>query len=625
MAGCLLCRFQNIFLTLLQPHIVSCTIGDIKAGNILLSPMPNQMNEKDREFSLLHCILKIGDFGLAVKMSDEDDWDIAQQTFCGTPSCLAPEIIIGSSKSDAIVLENFVDANGNTKAVDENVGYGLPADLWSTGCLLYGKISEVGLEIHIFTMLMLAWVIVMLCGRYPFSHPPGCGGERRSEGNVVQKTLGRVVHGQWSIPNGIEIGLHAMSLLKQLLSLNPQERGFARGLVSTHLFFVVPNLVNVERTRQRNTIVLYGTSKKGRSVLQRDLVSSPQSQSHLKPIHPKRPSFVNPILGIGIFFPGKYQWVEILSGTQVLFTAFLLPCQLGVVMQCERIETSRKEAGVWIHLLETGKEICVGKLAPQQTLHKPLNVFNRFKIANAATASLVNEAFQRRPRQIWNMTNSHQNDVYSSTNTMLPSSQTQATLHSIPTAQSMPQINNWRKQYKPLSSILIAKNRIYFAIYKKLEKFLERNEIFLQSQIEMSVHHMADGSKTNQGLSLDNKLCSVTTFRDDKTRYIIVTFKDAVQLKYSPSTEAGHLVNPADPDNIIVNVEFCGKLQRLIALDTDCAGLYSFHLRFAHEAIAKLLEVCRTNFLKPYNVPVIVEARGQSYKDWRLITQRFER
>lgn len=144
---------QHIPDTLSTSYCIICTLGDIKAGNILLSPMPNRTNEKDREFSLLHCILKIGDFGLAVKMSDEDDWDIAQQTFCGTPSCLAPEIILGSSKSDASVVKNFVDANGNSKAVDENVGYGLPADLWSAGCLLYGKISEVGLEIHIFTML----------------------------------------------------------------------------------------------------------------------------------------------------------------------------------------------------------------------------------------------------------------------------------------------------------------------------------------------------------------------------------------------------------------------------------------------------------------------------------------
>jgi len=478
---------------------------------------------------------------------------------------------------------------------------------------------------------MLVWVAVMLCGRYPFSHPPhsmGCGGERRSEGNVVQKTLARVSRGQWSIPNGIEIGLHAMSLLKQLLTMNPQERGFARGLVSTHLFFVVPNLPNTERTRQRNTIALYGTSKKGQSVLQRDFVSSPQTQSQLKPlIHPKRPSFVNPIVGTSKTFPGKYQWVEILSGTRFLFTAFLLPRQLGVVMQCERIETSRKQAGAWIHILETGKEICAGKLAPQQTLHSTLNLFNGCKIANAASASLVNEAFQRRPRRNWNMTmtNSRQNDVHTSTNTMHALSQTQSTLHSIPTTQSMPQISYWRKQYKPLSSILTAKNRSYIAIYKRLEIFLKIEEIFLQSQIQMSVHHMANVSTTNQGLSLDNELCSVTTICDDKTRYILVAFKDAIQIKYSPSTEVGHLVNPADPDNTIVNVEFCGKLQRLIALDTDDAGLYSFHLRFAHEAITKLLEVCRTNFLKPYKMPVIVEARGQSCRDWRLISQRFER
>ncbi|KAL7524174.1 hypothetical protein ACHAXR_000466, partial [Thalassiosira sp. AJA248-18] len=72
---------------------------DVKAPNIFLCPIHNPNNETSPkrggqvlQFSLLDCQLKLGDFGLAVQMKDDDDWYEAQTTFCGTPSCLAPEV-----------------------------------------------------------------------------------------------------------------------------------------------------------------------------------------------------------------------------------------------------------------------------------------------------------------------------------------------------------------------------------------------------------------------------------------------------------------------------------------------------------------------------------------------------
>mmetsp|Transcript_19565 Transcript_19565/g.29307 ORF Transcript_19565/g.29307 Transcript_19565/m.29307 type:complete len:359 (+) Transcript_19565:798-1874(+) len=67
---------------------------DIKAGNILLSMSPSSEHKSlpsgkydgnheirnQNSFTLFDCCLKIGDFGLAVQMSDDDDWDDAQHT-----------------------------------------------------------------------------------------------------------------------------------------------------------------------------------------------------------------------------------------------------------------------------------------------------------------------------------------------------------------------------------------------------------------------------------------------------------------------------------------------------------------------------------------------------------------
>ena len=410
----------------------------------------------------------------------------------------------------------------------------------------------------------------MLFGRYPFSHrtPESmrhCG-ERSSEGSRLKKTLERVVQGQWSIPIGVEVEPHALSLLKQLLSINPKERGFARGLVSTHLFFVASNFRSHSKEKR-----------------QKESLSNLSKRARYSP-------FINPIEGISKIFPGKYQWIELRLGTKFFFTVFLLPSKLGVVMQCERSGTMIK--GAWMHLSNSGKEICVGKLTPHDV--------------NIAPVTLVKEAFQRRPRQ--NVCSKH----VSSTGTIHASSQT---LHSARSSHSTPQMSR-SKQYQPLSSILTTKNRpTCLAMYKCLEIFL-RSSITLQSNLCMRVNQ----SNTKPTACFDNELCSVTTICDDETRYMLVTFKDAIQLHYSPSTEVGRLMNLSDSENMIGSIKFSRKLQRLMLLNTNEAGLYSFHLRFAYEAITKLLEVCRDNVLKPFDRPLIVEARGRSHRDWRLVS-----
>ena len=119
-------------------------------------------------------------------------------------------------------------------------GYGQPADLWSTGCLLY----------------------TMIVGRNPFALPattPASGGsghrdrgmttkvttatteeeeEEEEETRRIRRIIDRVVRGDWSVPAGVRMTDGSMeSLLVQLLEMQPRKRGTARGILNLHPFF----------------------------------------------------------------------------------------------------------------------------------------------------------------------------------------------------------------------------------------------------------------------------------------------------------------------------------------------------------------------------------------------------
>jgi len=95
-------------------------------------------------------------------MPQNSDWNNAQHTICGTPNYIAPEVALSSDYRVAI------DADADA---DADVGHGLPADLWSVGCLFYSMLVSV---------------------------PPfyGTGG--------VGLTLSRVLKGKWALPRLIE-------------------------------------------------------------------------------------------------------------------------------------------------------------------------------------------------------------------------------------------------------------------------------------------------------------------------------------------------------------------------------------------------------------------------------------
>lgn len=68
---------------------------DLKLGNLFLSE---------------NMQIKLGDFGLAARLSDENE---KRYTICGTPNYIAPEVL------------------------NQREGHSRPADLWSVGVILY--------------------------------------------------------------------------------------------------------------------------------------------------------------------------------------------------------------------------------------------------------------------------------------------------------------------------------------------------------------------------------------------------------------------------------------------------------------------------------------------------------
>ncbi|KAJ3052841.1 hypothetical protein HK097_005568 [Rhizophlyctis rosea] len=104
--------------------------------------------------------LKIGDFGLAVKLNDPDG---EQKTMCGTPNYISPEIV-------------------------SRQPYGLMSDVWSLGCML----------------------VTILTGKPPF------------ESQAVRNTLERVSRVDYRLPDGLSN--EAKDLIHRMLQKDPKKR-----------------------------------------------------------------------------------------------------------------------------------------------------------------------------------------------------------------------------------------------------------------------------------------------------------------------------------------------------------------------------------------------------------------
>lgn len=136
---------RQVVAGLLYLHSHNIMHRDISLSNLLLS--------KDMQ-------VKIADFGLATQLKRPDE---RHMTMCGTPNYISPEVV-------------------------SHMSHGLPADLWSVGCMLY----------------------TLLVGRPPF------------DTDAVQSTLNKVVHSDYSMPN--HLSYEARDLIDKLLRKNPHER-----------------------------------------------------------------------------------------------------------------------------------------------------------------------------------------------------------------------------------------------------------------------------------------------------------------------------------------------------------------------------------------------------------------
>ncbi|ALC44164.1 SAK [Drosophila busckii] len=136
---------RQVVAGLLYLHSHNIMHRDISLSNLLLS--------KD-----MH--IKIADFGLATQLKRPDE---RHMTMCGTPNYISPEVV-------------------------SHLSHGLPADLWSVGCMVY----------------------TLLVGRPPF------------DTDAVQSTLNKVVHSDYTMPS--HLSYEARDLIDKLLRKNPSER-----------------------------------------------------------------------------------------------------------------------------------------------------------------------------------------------------------------------------------------------------------------------------------------------------------------------------------------------------------------------------------------------------------------
>lgn len=124
---------------------------DLKLGNLFLDK---------------HLRIKVGDLGLATKLSSPDE---KRKTICGTPNYIAPEVIIGDK---------------------EKRGHSFEVDIWSMGVIIY----------------------TLLIGKPPY------------ESKDVKSTYQRILANQYSFPTHINISEHSRDLISCLLQSCPSRR-----------------------------------------------------------------------------------------------------------------------------------------------------------------------------------------------------------------------------------------------------------------------------------------------------------------------------------------------------------------------------------------------------------------
>lgn len=164
-----LCEFEARFYliqiveSLKYLHSHGVIHRDLKLGNLFIDH---------------HMIVKVGDFGLATRLTHPDE---RKKTVCGTPNYIAPEILEGKD------------------------GHSFEVDIWSTGVILY----------------------TLLVGKPPF------------ESKDVKSTYKRIIANQYSFPDHTPVCEHAKNLIRYMLQPRPEKRPSLEATLE-HSFFSRP-------------------------------------------------------------------------------------------------------------------------------------------------------------------------------------------------------------------------------------------------------------------------------------------------------------------------------------------------------------------------------------------------
>ena len=362
---------SHILAGLAYLHSMGIVHRDIKGGNIFLIPSDNHNSNFQSTFlerkqdeqcadlaPLTHYTLKIGDFGLAIRMDDDDDWDECRMTICGTPSCLAPEVVRGCNDGP-----NAYNANANETPINSNSqqqpcqqGYGQPADLWSTGCLLY----------------------TMIVGRNPFALPAvskTCDNHDIKMARL-SATIDRVAREDWALPANVKTTSNLEGLLNQLLESTPRKRGTARDILDFHPFFT--DDISCTTINRYESIAH-----------DKEIVLSCRNSQHTTCGEKNGVGDISPMRGLCRLPLNKYGWKE---GNRQ-FTLYLL-CRDGLVVH----ETTGCKLHRWMHITSDGLKVFCWEIPEhdQPTLQH-----------NDTKSTILQQAFKNAPSSYQHTKNNH--------------------------------------------------------------------------------------------------------------------------------------------------------------------------------------------------------------------------
>lgn len=230
-----------------------------------------------------------------------------------------------------------------------------PADIWSTGCLLY----------------------TMIVGRNPFALP-SChtiNSNNNSENENTDKscnqkemkmarvaaTIDRIAREDWALPAHVNISANLEGLLNQLLESRPRKRGTARGILAFHPFFTDSCTRPIAKCQHLSFKEKASVEEKENNKNYNIAFHKQVTQSNLEKscgdqqTTTNENGYLTPIEGLYRLPPFKYEWKE----GRAQFAVFLLGHD-GLVIHEEKNGNGR-----WLYVSSDSKKVVSGYLKPE--------------------------------------------------------------------------------------------------------------------------------------------------------------------------------------------------------------------------------------------------------------------